>query len=178
MQDYIIQDCYESPCGRLILCSYKDKLYLCVWENGKSLERHLTRIKKLLQTDIQAGSSAVMERAKKQLHEYFTRQRRSFSVPYKLTGTEFQKMVWSSLANISYGKTISYGEQARRLGMPSSVRAVANANGANPISIILPCHRVVGSDNRLTGYGGGLEAKQFLLDLEIGATHFRKKQDK
>lgn len=142
------------------------------------MERHLLRIKKQLKTDFQDGSSPITERAKKQLHEYFTRQRRSFSVPYKLVGTEFQKMVWSSLANIPYGKTISYGEQARRLGMPNSVRAVANADGANPISIILPCHRIVGSNNRLTGYGGGLEAKQYLIDLEVGATHFRKRQEK
>lgn len=177
MQDYIIKATYECPCGKLILCSYKEHLYLCEWESGKGVERHLARIKKKLKTDFLDGSSPVIERTKKQLHEYFTRQRRSFSVPYKLIGTEFQKMVWSSLSNISYGKTISYGEQSRRLGMPNSVRAVANANGANPISIILPCHRVVGSDNRLTGYGGGLEAKRFLLDLEIGATHFRKKQE-
>ena len=83
-----------------------------------------------------------------------------------MVGTAFQQRVWEGLLSIPYGKTVSYGEMARRIGMPTSVRAVANANGANAISIFIPCHRVIGSDGSLTGYGGGLPAKRFLLDLE------------
>lgn len=176
MKEKIIRDTYDSPCGQLTLCSYKDKLCICDWSNAKNTAAHLRRVERALKTETEDGTSEVINLAKKQLREYFTRQRRSFSVPYKLIGTEFQKMVWSSLANIHYGRTISYGEQARRLGMPKSARAVANANGANALSILLPCHRVVGSDKSLTGYAGGLEIKQYLLDLEQGRQRIRNPQ--
>lgn len=168
MEEKIIRGTYDSPCGQLVLCSYKGKLYMCDWAVGKKVDSMLRRLEKTLKTEVVDGTSPVITLAQKQLKEYFSRQRRSFSVPYKLIGTDFQRMVWSSLSNIQYGRTISYGEQARRLGMPHSARVVANANGANPLCILLPCHRVVGSDKRLTGYGGGLDAKRFLLDLEQG----------
>ena len=93
-------------------------------------------------------------------------ERRDFDIPLLLAGSDFQKRVWQQLPRIPYGQTASYGELAAAIGSPRSVRAVANANGANAISIILPCHRIIGSDGRLTGYGGGLRAKQYLLDLE------------
>ena len=101
-----------------------------------------------------------------QLNEYFAGQRKEFSVPLLFVGTDFQKTVWNELLKIPFGRTISYGEMARHIGMPQAVRAVANANGANSISIFAPCHRVIGSDHSLTGYGGGLSAKRFLLELE------------
>ena len=173
MEEKIIRGTYDSPCGQLVLCSYKGKLYLCDWAASKRIESMLRRLEKTLKAEIIDGTSPVITLTKKQLKEYFSRQRRSFSVPYKLIGTDFQRMVWSSLANIHYGRTISYGEQARRLGMPRSARVVANANGANPLCILLPCHRVVGSDKSLTGYGGGLDVKQFLLDLEQGRLKLR-----
>ena len=90
-----------------------------------------------------------------------------FDIPLLFIGTEFQKNVWHKLLEIPYGKTVSYGELAKLLGIPKAVRAVANANGANAISIFAPCHRVIGSDHSLTGYGGGLAAKRLLLDLEL-----------
>ena len=102
----------------------------------------------------------------RQLDEYFSRCRRAFDMPLLFVGTDFQKKVWERLMEIPYGQTVSYGGMAAGLGVPESVRAVANANGANAISIFAPCHRVIGSDRSLTGYGGGLEAKQFLLSLE------------
>ena len=102
----------------------------------------------------------------KQLDEYFRRGRTSFDVPLLFVGTDFQESVWRLLPDIPYGQTTSYGAMAARLGMPKAVRAVANANGANAISIIAPCHRVIGSDGSLTGYGGGLGAKKYLLRLE------------
>lgn len=101
-----------------------------------------------------------------QLEEYFAGTRRTFDMPLKLEGTPFQKEVWTALLEIPYGSTISYGELARRIGRPNAVRAVGAANGANPIPVIVPCHRVIGSNGTLTGYGGGLPRKQQLLALE------------
>ena len=101
-----------------------------------------------------------------QLKEYFSRQRKVFDLSVELRGTDFQKKVWGELTKIPYGETITYGELANRLGDKNLMRAVAAANGANPIPIIIPCHRVIGSDGSLTGYGGGLDVKQKLLELE------------
>jgi O-6-methylguanine DNA methyltransferase len=101
-----------------------------------------------------------------QLKEYFNRKRKEFDLPLEIIGTDFQKKVWDELTKIQYGDTISYGELANRMGDKSLMRAVAGANGANPIPIIIPCHRVIGSDGSLTGYGGGLDVKKKLLELE------------
>jgi methylated-DNA-[protein]-cysteine S-methyltransferase len=101
-----------------------------------------------------------------QLTDYFAGRRTSFDVPLQLEGTAFQREVWGGLLEIDYGETISYGELARRIGRPRAVRAVGLANGRNPIAVIVPCHRVIGADGTLTGYGGGLESKRLLLDLE------------
>ena len=110
--------------------------------------------------------SEITDVANQQLDEYFRRERTAFDLPLLFVGTEFQKRVWEELLRIPYGATLSYGEMARKLGIPKAVRALANANGANPISIIAPCHRVIGSNGTLTGYGGGLEAKRYLLEME------------
>jgi methylated-DNA-[protein]-cysteine S-methyltransferase len=103
-----------------------------------------------------------------QLDEYFAGARTTFEVPLAMAGTPFQLRVWSALQEIPYGETVSYGEIARRVGEPSAARAVGLANGSNPVSVIVPCHRVIGSSGKLTGYGGGLERKRALLDLERG----------
>jgi len=105
-----------------------------------------------------------------QLTEYFAGERTEFTVPLALHGTDFQRKVWTALRQIPYGETWSYGQLADHLGQPSASRAVGLANGKNPIGVIVPCHRVVGADGSLTGYGGGLERKQFLLDFERGVT--------
>lgn len=168
MEHHLIRSTYESPYGPMTLLSYKGKLCLCDWANGAHAEQSVRRITRSLKCTIEDGTSDVIEVTKCQLDEYFKHRRKSFCIPFLLIGTDFQRMVWSSLANIPYGRTVSYGEQARRLGMPRSARPVANADGANPICIILPCHRIVGSDHSLTGYGGGLEVKQQLLDMEKG----------
>ncbi len=118
------------------------------------------------------GTDPVLEAAATQLREYFAGARTGFDLPLALDGTAFQREAWLALADIPYGQTVSYGEQARRLGRPDAVRAVGAANGANPIPIVLPCHRVVGADGSLTGFGGGLEAKRRLLDLERGPSLF------
>jgi methylated-DNA-[protein]-cysteine S-methyltransferase len=110
-----------------------------------------------------------LREARQQLEEYFAGERRAFSLTLEPAGTEFQQRVWQALRAIPYGGTISYGELASRIGSPRAVRAVGLANGRNPISIIVPCHRVIGADGSLTGYGGGLERKRFLLALERGS---------
>jgi methylated-DNA-[protein]-cysteine S-methyltransferase len=112
--------------------------------------------------------SPVLGEVARQLHEYFDGERTSFTVPLDLAGTPFQLAAWRALAEIPYGETVSYADQARRLGRPRAVRAVGAANGRNPVPIVLPCHRVIGSDGSLTGFGGGLHVKRALLDHEAG----------
>ena len=113
-------------------------------------------------------SDPVLDRAEQQLAEYFAGERTDFDLPLASDGTEFQKKVWAELQRIPYGETASYGDIARRLGYePGISRAVGAANGANPIPIVVPCHRVIGADGSLTGYAGGLERKKILLDLEM-----------
>jgi methylated-DNA-[protein]-cysteine S-methyltransferase len=104
-----------------------------------------------------------------QLRQYFAGERRSFDLPLALEGSEFQQKVWRALLEVPYGQTASYGEIARRIGMPGRARAVGRANGSNPIPVVVPCHRIIGSDGTLTGYGGGLHIKRYLLELESAA---------
>ena len=105
---------------------------------------------------------------REQLDEYFAGGRTTFDLPLTMTGSPFQRRVWRALQDIPYGETISYGELARRVGAPATPRNVGSANGRNPVSVIVPCHRVIGADSSLTGYGGGLERKRILLELEAG----------
>lgn len=157
---------YESPCGTLLLGSLDDKLCLCKWQEGQHRNQVDRRLKRVLQAEFEVGRSGVIEKTVLQLNEFFAGKRKEFNIPLLFVGTDFQKMVWNELLKIPYGRVVSYGELAKQIGMPKAVRAVANANGANAISIIVPCHRVIGSDHSLTGYGGGLTAKKMLLDLE------------
>lgn len=165
-QNIICIQKYVSPCGVLILGSLGDKLCLCDW----AFERHRATINRRLQkrwrATFEERSSDILDAAREQLDEYFDGQRTAFSLPLLFCGSEFQTAVWQALLAIPYGETRSYSAFARMLGCPSAVRAVANANGANAISIFVPCHRVIGNDGSLTGYGGGLAAKRYLLQLE------------
>ena len=112
------------------------------------------------------GDHALIGLAARQLDEYFAAERRVFDLPLAPRGTDFQCAVWMTLAGIGYGETISYAQLAQRVGKPTAMRAVGAANGRNPLPIVLPCHRVIGADGSLTGFGGGLPTKQFLLELE------------
>ena len=113
------------------------------------------------------GASAVLDAAAQQLDAYFSGELTDFELPLDLQGSEFQRRCWLALATIPYGQTVSYGEQARRLGFgPEKARAVGAANGQNPLPLVLPCHRVIGADGSLTGFGGGLSMKRFLLEHE------------
>lgn len=157
---------YDSPCGQLILGSYGDRLCLCDWVAGHSRQLVDRRLQRILHADYRQGNTNVLTAAHQQLDDYFRHERHSFDIPLLFVGTDFQKKVWQALLTIPYGVTISYATLAEQIGMPKSVRAVANANRVNAISIFAPCHRVIGSDGSLTGYGGGLEVKRFLLALE------------
>lgn len=166
MRNKIFIQRYLSPCGEMVLGSFGEKLCLCNWAVEKHPGRVDRRLQSGLKADYEEGTTNVTEKAARQLDEYFNGMRKSFDVPLLFVGTNFQKSVWRRLLEIPYGQTVSYGAMAAKLGMPHAVRAVANANGANAVSLFAPCHRVIGSDGSLTGYGGGLEAKKFLLDLE------------
>lgn len=112
------------------------------------------------------GDARILDQAAAQLHEYFAGERTRFDLPLELAGTEFQRLAWTALAEIPYATTRSYAEQARRIGRPTAIRAVGAANGRNPLPIVLPCHRVLGADGSLTGFGGGLHVKRYLLEHE------------
>ena len=165
--NFIVIKHINSSCGTLILGSFEGKLCLCDWADGRRRASVDQRLQRILHAEYIEGSSDVIEKAVQQLNEYFQNKRREFDIPLLFVGTDFQKKVWNELLKIPYGKTISYSELAKRIGMPNAVRAVANANAVNAISIVAPCHRVIGSDGTLTGYGGGLERKRLLLELEI-----------
>ena len=153
---------YQSPCGKLILGSFEDKLCMCDWVVSEKRRAAIDkRIQKALNAQYVTENSEVIAKTISQLDEYFSRQRIAFDVPLLLVGTEFQKSVWNELQNIPYGTTISYTQLSQRLNNPKAIRAVASSN-----SILIPCHRVIGSDHKLTGYAGGLTAKKTLLELE------------
>ena len=157
---------YASPCGEIVLASVEDKLCLCDWNEHPCAEKNMRRLVRLLNAEFVEETSAVLERTKIQLDEYFAGLRRTFDLPLHLVGTDFQKRVWNALLEIPYGETRSYKEIALKVDNLKGVRAVAQAIGANGICIIIPCHRVVGSDHSLTGFAGGLEVKRVLLGIE------------
>ena len=156
----------ETPLGTMIACASNQGICLLEFSDRKMLETELKNIAKHQNALIIQGDNPFFQPLEKQLNEYFAKQRRKFSVPLHFIGTDFQQQVWHILQSVPYGETRSYGEQAKLLGKPKAVRAVANANGMNSISILVPCHRVIGANGELTGYGGGLWRKQYLLDLE------------
>ena len=149
----------DSPIGELMLVGDGDTLHHLSMQGGR---RPLRRDPAWTRDD------RAFATVSQQLEEYFTGARRTFDVPLSLTGNPFEQRVWQALRGIPYGETTSYGEVARRIGSPDAPRAVGLANGRNPVAVIVPCHRVIGADGSLTGYGGGLERKRLLLDLEAG----------
>jgi methylated-DNA-[protein]-cysteine S-methyltransferase len=155
----MVYTCFDSPIGELVLVGDGGTLHGLYMRSGRTSIAVRPDWKRADQPF--AGVRA-------QLDEYFAGRRHSFDVPLTMAGSPFQQRVWRALQEIPYGGTISYGEQARRIGAPATPRNVGAANGSNPVSIIVPCHRVIGADGSLTGYGGGLERKRALLDLESG----------
>lgn len=157
---------YTAPCGTLVLGSIGDCLCMCDWEVIPHHGTILRRLSRFLRARFDEGSSDVIALAVGQLEEYFDGRRKEFDLPVLMAGTDFQRTVWRGLMEIPYGETLSYGEFACRIGHPAAARALGAANGANAMSVILPCHRIIGSNHTLGGYGGGLPAKRYLLDLE------------
>ena len=157
---------FNSSCGLFVLASFGDKLCLCDWSNNPCAERNKRRIERYLNASFKIETTSVLEEAKRQLDGYFAGNRKAFTIPLHLVGTDFQQQTWNELLNIPYGATTSYKEIAQNIGKPKAVRAVAGAIGANGISILIPCHRVIGSDKSLTGYAGELKAKKMLLQIE------------
>jgi methylated-DNA-[protein]-cysteine S-methyltransferase len=149
----------KSPVGTLKLIASHDGLVAILWQNDNP-----QRVR--LQAMAADREHPILLEAERQLGEYFAGERKVFSLPLDARGTLFQKDVWEALRAIPFGKTRSYGELAKGLGRPLASRAVGAANGRNPLSIVVPCHRVIGSTGKLTGFAGGLEAKSFLLNLE------------
>lgn len=156
----------ETDLGTMVACATDIGICLLEFSDRKMLETELKQLKKILNAPIVQGYNKYFQPLKEQLDAYFRGTLQNFDLPLDMVGTVFQKQVWNILLNIPYGTTTTYAQQASLLGKASSVRAVANANGMNKISIIIPCHRVIGSDGSLTGSGGGLWRKKKLLDLE------------
>ena len=157
---------FKTPFGELIMGSFDEKLCLCDWRYRKMRPQIDIRIQKALSAEYIEESSAVIQETQKQLNEYFSGDRTEFDIPLLPIGTEFQQNVWKHLLEIPYGKTESYLELARKMDKEKAIRAIASANGANAISIMIPCHRIIGSDGKLVGYAGGLSTKKKLLLLE------------
>lgn len=153
-----------SPIGGLKLVASDDGLAAILWENDNPRRVRLADL-------VNDPAHHMLLRTEKELNEYFSGQRKAFTVPLDMRGTRFQKQVWEALLGIPYGETRTYGQLANQLGNPNATRAVGAANGRNPIAIVVPCHRVIGFNGKLTGFAGGLDAKAHLLKLEEQGNH-------
>jgi methylated-DNA-[protein]-cysteine S-methyltransferase len=158
---------FASPVGELKLVASDTGLAAILWPN------ETPRRVRIANVTAAPRHHAVLTEARRQLKEYFAGQRQTFTLPLEFVGTPFQRRVWAALLTIPYGETRSYSDIARQIGSPAAVRAVGAANGRNPISIVAPCHRVIGTNGKLTGFAGGLDAKHWLLSLEAPQRRLR-----
>lgn len=159
----------STPLGPMVVAATDEAICLLEFADRPMLETQLRRVTRRLDAVPVPGETAATTTLARELDAYFAGRLKRFEVPLLTCGTPFQEAVWSELRTIPYGTTRSYGEQARRIGRPTAVRAVARANGDNRLAVVIPCHRVIGADGRLTGYGGGLWRKRRLLELELRA---------
>jgi len=157
---------FKHPYAEFVLGSYDGKLCLCDFRYRKMRESVDSRIQRGLNASFVEQNDDVLDRTKTQLEEYFLGERSVFDIPLLLVGTDFQKSVWDALEKVEYGETATYLDLALSIGNENAVRAVGSANGANGLAIIIPCHRIIGSQGELVGYGGGLSLKKRLLELE------------
>ena len=155
-----------TPLGPMFAAASDEGLCLLEFDDRKAMEAQLARLQRVLGAQFVAGEHDVFLHLEEELNSYFSGRLKKFSVPLQFAGTDFQQMAWNALIEIPYGETRSYADQARAINKPSAVRAVARANGQNALAIIVPCHRVVGKDGKLTGFAGGLWRKRKLLSLE------------
>ena len=164
---------HRTEIGEVVLGSFCGRLCLLGFRGRETRRTVDDRIKKALNAESVEHDDEVLEKTGRQLDEYFEGLRRKFDIPVLMVGTDFQRRVWKALMKVPYGVTATYGQIAEDIGSPKAVRAVGNANSANPISIIVPCHRIIGSNGELVGYGGGLSVKKRLLKLEQRNTGLR-----
>jgi AraC family transcriptional regulator of adaptative response/methylated-DNA-[protein]-cysteine methyltransferase len=155
-----------TPLGPIFICATNEGICLLEFVDKDKLEKEFSDIQKYLKAKIIAGENGHIKQAKKEIAEYFNGQRKTFDVALDMPSTNFQHTVWRALFTIAYGQTISYQQQAESIDKAKAIRAVAAANGANRIAIIVPCHRVIGKNGKLTGYGGGIERKRWLINHE------------
>lgn len=166
MSTIINQVIFETPLGSMIAVADQDALYILEFLDRKRLESEMVRLKQRTQSTILSGTTEPLIAIQKELKQYFAGTLSAFKTPFVLQGSPFQQAAWHALCQIPYGETRSYLDQATHIGRPSAYRAVANANGANQLAIIVPCHRIINHNGRLGGYGGGLARKEWLLKLE------------
>ncbi|SDC24332.1 methylated-DNA--[protein]-cysteine S-methyltransferase [Williamwhitmania taraxaci] len=165
-------DYFSTPFGELVLGSFGNALCLCDWRYRKMRSEIDFRIASGLAATYQQGETPIIAQTKAQLADYFAGIAKTFDLPMLLVGSDFQKSVWHALLEVPYGTTETYRGLSKSMNNPKAIRAVASANGANALAIIIPCHRIIGSTGELVGYTGGLPAKRKLLDLEsAGTTH-------
>ncbi len=158
--------CLDTPLGPMLAIADEQALYVLEFVERRSLEREIERFSQRIKSAIISGITGPIKSIEKELHQYFEGKLKDFKTPLFFLGSSFQKEVWAALQKIAHGKTRSYADIARTIGRPTAFRAVANANGANPISIVIPCHRVINTNGELGGYGGGIKRKQWLLQHE------------
>ena len=156
----------ETSVGSLQIIVKEEFLVYCNWDESECLPKERGIEEKITPTEATDKEKEIIEETLKQLSEYFEGRRKEFSLPLKFIGTDFQKKVWQSMLDVPYGSTVSYKQLAEKCGHPKAFRAVANACGANPISIITPCHRVCSSHGKIGGYTGGIDKKRWLLSIE------------
>lgn len=166
MKEEISYAYYHSPYGDLVLGDFRDRLVLCDWRYRRMRDRIDRRIQNFFEAGYNENYTPIIRETIKQLEEYFAGERKEFNIPLNFAGTPFQVQVWDELLKIPWGETTTYLDLSKRLKNEGAIRAVAAANGANAISIIVPCHRVIGSDGKLIGYAGGVNVKKKLLKIE------------
>ncbi len=171
MQD-IVTSIVSTPYGALVLGDFQGELVLCDWYYRKMRKSINQRISKGLNASFVSGESKLLSEVEQQLNQYFRGHLVEFDLPIRLIGSEFQQSVWNQLKGIPYGQTVNYSELSKKMGNPKAIRAVAAANGANALALIVPCHRVIGKNGAMVGYAGGLNVKVNLLQLEALSKQF------
>jgi AraC family transcriptional regulator of adaptative response/methylated-DNA-[protein]-cysteine methyltransferase len=165
-ENLILINRLTTPLGPMFVCATENGVCLLEFVDRRMLETEFKDLQKLLKANIISGENEHIKQVKKEIKEYFEGTRKKFDVKLETPGTDFQNSVWDCLQQIEYGTTTTYQNQAEKINNPKAIRAVASANGYNRISIIIPCHRVIGKDGKMTGYGGGIERKKWLIEHE------------
>ena len=166
IKEIITTTTFSTPLGEMFAAASKKGIVMLTFFTPFNIEAKIQTFKNTLDVDVLPANCEIFDALKTQLNEYFNKKRTTFEIPLQLVGTPFQIKAWKELLNIPYGKTISYKEQATKIENEKAFRAVANANGQNMIAILVPCHRVIANNGKLSGYTGGVEKKEFLLKLE------------